>query len=132
MQTIAPGDEYTVDVLVNRQGRGLCAVPRKRLEVRGGEISKGMTERQESLVALTRRLAETLPGAYGALNVQVFWDLRHADQQHHRDQRALRRRLPSDLASRRAISPMDHRGDPRPLHDHFHRSLERPSLDVAV
>ena len=74
VQTIAPGDEYTVDVLVNRQGRGLCAVPRKRLEVRGGEISKGMTERQESLVALTRRLAETLPGAYGALNVQVFWD----------------------------------------------------------
>ena len=30
------------------------AVPRKRLEVRGGEVSKGMTERQESLVALGR------------------------------------------------------------------------------
>ena len=74
VQTVAPGDEYTVDVLVNRQGRGLGAVPRKRLEVRGGEVSKGMTERQESLVTLGRRVAETLPGAYGALNVQVFWD----------------------------------------------------------
>ncbi len=74
VQAVAPGDEYTVDVLVNRQGRGLCPVPRKRLEVRGGEVSKAVTEREESLVRLGRGLAETLPGAYGALNVQVFWD----------------------------------------------------------
>jgi carbamoyl-phosphate synthase large subunit len=74
VQAIAPGDEYTVDVLVNREGRCVCAVPRKRLEVRAGEVSKGMTERQAPLATLARRLAEALPGAYGALNVQVFWD----------------------------------------------------------
>ena len=75
VQTIAPGCEYTIDVLVDRRGQCLCAVPRKRLEVRGGEVSKGMTERQESLVSLGSRLAEALPGAYGVLNIQVFWDL---------------------------------------------------------
>jgi carbamoyl-phosphate synthase large subunit len=74
VQTVAAGCEYTIDVLVDRQGRCLCAVPRKRLEVRAGEVSKGMTERQESLISLGSRLAETLPGAYGALNIQVFWD----------------------------------------------------------
>jgi carbamoyl-phosphate synthase large subunit len=74
VQSVAPGEEYTIDVLMNRQGRSFCAVPRKRLEVRGGEVSKAVTERQESLVALGRCLAEALPGAYGALNVQVFWD----------------------------------------------------------
>jgi len=74
VQAVAPGNEYTIDVLVDFEGRCLCAVPRKRLEVRAGEVSKGMTERQQSLVTLGSRLAEALPGAYGALNVQVFWD----------------------------------------------------------
>lgn len=73
-QTIAPGVEYTIDVLVTRAGRSVCAVPRRRLEVRGGEVSKGMTVRAPALEALARRLFEALPGAYGCLNAQVFHD----------------------------------------------------------
>ena len=74
VQTIAKGNEYTVDILADRQGNCLCAVPRKRLEVRGGEVSKGVTVRNEILLGLAQRICETLPSAYGALNVQIFLD----------------------------------------------------------
>jgi carbamoyl-phosphate synthase large subunit len=74
VQTIAPGREFTVDVLVDRRGRCLSAVPRKRLEVRAGEVSKAVTQRHTELIDLATRLAEALPGAYGILNIQVFWD----------------------------------------------------------
>ena len=74
VQTIAKGNEYTVDILADRQGNCLCAVPRKRLEVRGGEVSKGLTVRNEFIVGLAQQICKTLPGAYGALNVQIFLD----------------------------------------------------------
>lgn len=72
VQSIATGIEYTVDVLVDGEGRCRCAVPRRRLEVRGGEVSKGVTVRHPPLEDLSRRIAGALPGAYGALNVQIF------------------------------------------------------------
>lgn len=74
VQTIAKGNEYTVDILADRKGNCLCAVPRKRLEVRGGEVSKGLTVRNELLLRLSQQICETLPDAYGALNVQIFLD----------------------------------------------------------
>lgn len=74
VQSIATGDEYTVSVLVDASGRALCAVPRQRLEVRHGEVSKGLTVRAPELEALAMRCCESLPGAHGPMNVQVFWD----------------------------------------------------------
>jgi carbamoyl-phosphate synthase large subunit len=74
VQTIAKGNEYTVDILADRQGNCLCAVPRKRLEVRGGEVSKGLTVQNNLLVRLAQQICMTLPGAFGALNVQIFLD----------------------------------------------------------
>lgn len=74
VQTIAQGDEYTVSVLVDLTGDCLAAVPRKRLEVRAGEVSKGVTVHQPELERVAARVAESLPGAYGALNVQAFFD----------------------------------------------------------
>ena len=41
---------------------------------RAGEVSKGVTVRSAVLEDLAVRLREALPGAYGALNVQVFVD----------------------------------------------------------
>lgn len=74
VQTVAAGVEYTVDVLVGRAGRCLCAVPRLRLEVRAGEVSKGMTVREPAVIALAVRIAEALPGAWGCLTFQIFYD----------------------------------------------------------
>ncbi len=74
VQTIAPGVEYSVDVFVDRDGLCRCAVPRRRIEVRAGEVSKGVTERCSPVIDVARRVAEALPGARGALTVQVFFD----------------------------------------------------------
>jgi carbamoyl-phosphate synthase large subunit len=74
VQRVAPGVEHTIDVLATRTGRGVCAVSRRRLEVRAGEVSKAMTVRSPALEDLAARICETLPGAYGALNIQVFVD----------------------------------------------------------
>jgi carbamoyl-phosphate synthase large subunit len=74
VQSIAVGEEYTVSCYVDRLGKTRCAVPRKRLETRGGEVSKGITFRHEGLQGLAARACESLPGAWGAMNIQIFLD----------------------------------------------------------
>ncbi len=75
VQELARGAEHTIDLYCDRQGRLRCAVPRRRLEVRAGEVSKGVTVRHEALTELAHRLVAAFPApAFGALNVQVFFD----------------------------------------------------------
>lgn len=74
VQSVARGVEYTVDALVNRAGRCVCVVPRKRLEVRDGEVSKGVTAKIPIVMDAVRRCCEDLPGAFGPMCVQVFYD----------------------------------------------------------
>lgn len=74
VQTLAPGQEYTVDVYVDKSGKCRCAVPRLRIETRGGEVVKGMTVRNPAVIDLAQRIAEALPGAWGVLNIQIFHD----------------------------------------------------------
>lgn len=74
VQEPARGSEYTIDLFVDRAGRLRDAVPRKRLEVRAGEVSKGMTVRAEPLLDLAERIVACLPACFGVLNVQAFWD----------------------------------------------------------
>ncbi len=76
VQSFAAGDEYTVSVFVNRQGKCLVSVPRLRIETRGGEVSKGRTVKSDELEGLASQIAERLPGAYGALNIQIIHDLK--------------------------------------------------------
>jgi len=73
VQEIAHGEEYTVNVFV-QDGRCVCAVPHRRLETREGEVSKGITVRDERLMTLASMIAEKLPEGRGALNVQCFMD----------------------------------------------------------
>lgn len=68
------GVEYTVDLYVDRRGRVHCPVVRQRLEVRAGEVSKSQVIRDDELSSLAAKVVETLPGAYGVLNVQMFSD----------------------------------------------------------
>jgi carbamoyl-phosphate synthase large subunit len=74
VQTVATGDEYTIDALVDSQGRCVGTVPRRRIEVRAGEVSKGVTTRSVALEKLALCVCEALPGAYGPLTMQVFMD----------------------------------------------------------
>lgn len=74
VQRVADGFELTIDFAVARDGSLLGAVPRRRLETRAGEVSKGVTVRAVWLDDFVRDLVSALPGAYGILNVQVFVD----------------------------------------------------------
>lgn len=74
VEQLASGDEFTVDVWVDSEGRCRAAVPRRRLEIRAGEVSKGVTVRDEILMALATAVVNALPGARGVLNVQIFSD----------------------------------------------------------
>ena len=65
--------EYTVDAYYNRQGELCSLVPRERLEVRAGEVSKGVTRRNAVYDYLRSRL-EHLQGARGCITVQVFYN----------------------------------------------------------
>jgi carbamoyl-phosphate synthase large subunit len=64
-------DEFTVDAYFDRNGVLKCMVPRHRLEVRDGEVSKGVTRRGHVYDYLKDRLTR-IQGARGCLTVQLF------------------------------------------------------------
>lgn len=71
LQEFAIGQEYTVDVLCDLDSRVINAVPRRRLEVRAGEISKGVTCKDWRIIRATVDLATKL-GGVGPLTMQCF------------------------------------------------------------
>ncbi len=64
-------DEYTCDLYYDKKGILKCAVPRKRIEVRDGEVSKGLTVHNELVPFIKKNLA-TIEGAKGCLTTQFF------------------------------------------------------------
>lgn len=64
-------EEYTVDAYYDRMGVLQCLVPRHRLEVRDGEINKGVTRKHHVYEYLLEKLAK-INGARGCLTVQLF------------------------------------------------------------
>ncbi|MFY9307892.1 MAG: ATP-grasp domain-containing protein [Bacteroidia bacterium] len=56
IQRFLTADEYTVDVYVSKQGRALSIVPRKRMEVTSGEVTKSITVRDEEVIALSKEV----------------------------------------------------------------------------
>ncbi len=64
-------DEYTCDTYFDNDGFLLCVVPRLRIEVRGGEVSKGRTERNNIVQFLFEKLAR-VEGARGCLTIQIM------------------------------------------------------------
>lgn len=63
--------EFTVDLYFDREHRLRCCVPRERIAVRGGEVSKGVTRRNFLVDYLNSRLA-CVAGARGCVTLQVF------------------------------------------------------------
>lgn len=64
-------DEFTCDMYYDRSNQLRCIVPRKRIEVRDGEVNKGVTSRNQIIPYLRERLS-TIPGAVGCLTAQFF------------------------------------------------------------
>lgn len=73
MEYLDPDDyqEFTVDAYFDKRGTLKCLVPRRRIEVRGGEISKGRTEKWALYDALRNKFSH-MPGARSCLTMQFF------------------------------------------------------------
>ena len=67
------GPEFTVDVFCNNESKALMAVPRKRLAARGGEVTKGVVQRNEKLEALASDIADKL-GCDSPVTIQFIED----------------------------------------------------------
>ena len=64
-------EEYTCDLYYNKSSELKCAIPRKRIEVRGGEVIKGVTKRNEVKAFIDEKFA-LLEGARGCITLQLF------------------------------------------------------------
>jgi carbamoyl-phosphate synthase large subunit len=71
VQACLAGEEFSVDVFCDLDGRCLNAIPRTMIESKGGESIKGMSIRDEQLIELARDVAERL-GLVGPANIQCF------------------------------------------------------------
>lgn len=72
VQEYVEGAEHTLDVYTGFDGRPRCVVPRKRLEVRSGEVSKALIVKDEGVMAVGYRVAEMLGECRGVITVQCI------------------------------------------------------------
>jgi carbamoyl-phosphate synthase large subunit len=78
VQAVCSGDEFSIDVFCDLEGRCVNAIPRTMIESKGGESIKGMTLKDWDLIEYGRFVAESLP-IWGPANVQCF---RQSDGRH--------------------------------------------------
>jgi carbamoyl-phosphate synthase large subunit len=71
VQAVCHGEEFSIDVFCDLDGRCLAAVPRTMIESKGGESIKGMTIKDPDLVDFGLRVSEALR-IIGPANVQCF------------------------------------------------------------
>lgn len=64
-------DEYTCDIYYDKKGGLKCVIPRMRIEIRGGEISKGVT-RKNRLVGFVKNKMSNIDGVKGCITAQFF------------------------------------------------------------
>ncbi len=72
VQRLIVGEEYTCDAYVDFEGKVRCVVPRKRLETRAGEVSKGLTVRDPEMINAVINCVSKLHHAIGCMTVQCF------------------------------------------------------------
>lgn len=74
VQELLKGREHTINMYFDLKGKLHCAVPHERLQIRSGEVEKGVTCRHPALEEIARRIGEALPGPRGALCFQAMVD----------------------------------------------------------
>jgi carbamoyl-phosphate synthase large subunit len=72
VQEFIKGAEHTCDVYIDFGMRVRCVVPRKRIEVRAGEVSKGQVVKDLRIMREAARLVETLGAGPGVITLQLF------------------------------------------------------------
>jgi len=71
-QEFIEGVEHTCDVYVDFNMKARCVVPRKRIEVRAGEVSKGQVVKNSRIMSEAARLVDTLGAGPGVITLQLF------------------------------------------------------------
>jgi len=71
-QEYVQGDEITCDAYVDMDMQVRCVVPRKRIEVRAGEVSKGQVVKNAHVMAEAARLVRALGAGPGVITLQLF------------------------------------------------------------
>ncbi len=71
-QELVKGIEHTCDVYVGFDMKVRCVVPRKRIEVRAGEVSKGQIVKNHHIISDSTRLVEVLGAGPGVITLQLF------------------------------------------------------------
>ena len=74
VQALLAGAEHTINMFFDAAGRLRCAIPHERLQVRAGEVEKGITRNNAVLRQLASQLAAALPGPRGAICFQAIID----------------------------------------------------------
>lgn len=65
------GDEYTVDCLFNNKGKAIYIIPRKRIDIKEGKSTKGITEFNAKIKQEILKISQNIT-FYGAINFQLF------------------------------------------------------------
>ncbi len=71
-QEFIKGTEHTCDVYVDFNMEVRCVVPRKRIEVRAGEVSKGQVVKYPRIMSEAARLVKALGAGPGVITLQLF------------------------------------------------------------
>ncbi|MCH7530101.1 ATP-grasp domain-containing protein, partial [Patescibacteria group bacterium] len=71
-QEFIEGTEHTCDVYVDFCLRVRCVVPRKRIEIRAGEVSKAQVVKDPRIMSEAAILVETLGAGPGVITLQLF------------------------------------------------------------
>lgn len=72
VQEFVKGVEHTLDVYTGLDGVPRCAIPRRRLEVRSGEVSKALVVKDPAVMDIGLRVAEALGQCRGVVTVQCM------------------------------------------------------------
>jgi carbamoyl-phosphate synthase large subunit len=72
VQEFWKGREFTVNLFVDAAGKLRSVIPHLRKETRAGEVSKGITMREPTLIEFGQMIAANLPGARGPLCFQAI------------------------------------------------------------
>ncbi|MHC4186767.1 MAG: ATP-grasp domain-containing protein [Planctomycetota bacterium] len=72
VQEYIEGNEFTCDVYVDCDLKVSCVVPRKRIEVRSGEVSKGQVVKDKRIMNKARQLVELLGAGPGVITIQLI------------------------------------------------------------
>jgi carbamoyl-phosphate synthase large subunit len=73
-QEYVRGIEHTCDVYVDFDMKVRCVVPRRRIEVRTGEVSKGQVVKNAHIMSQAARLVEALGAGPGVITLQLFYN----------------------------------------------------------